>query len=152
MKLIFPFAVITLMSFAVGCSKSSSPKTDDSTPLAASAHTTNAVVAAADNADLFTCNASKGEGMCMQFDDLKLAEIGDARKSCSDPGEIFSTNPCPRAGLLGTCKEAAKGDDPAMTTFLYKSDATPTIAAARDFCAGMPGIFSAAVRSAATPG
>src|SRR5580698_3251005 len=76
MKLIFPFAVITLVSFAVGCSKSSSPKTDDSTPLAASAHTTNAVVAAADNADLFTCNASKGEGMCMQFDDLKLAEIG----------------------------------------------------------------------------
>ncbi len=133
----------------VGCGKSSSlSPTESTTTLTQAASTAQATAqtattAATDDDAKFTCY-SKENGMCMRFDDLALGDINDARKSCSDPGEKFSTDACPTQGLLGTCTDKAKGDDPAVTTFLYKSDLTSTVAAAKDFCKDLPGVFTPA--------
>lgn len=115
------------------CSKSEAQPAPSGVPAAApsAAAPSAAVAPAARNvqaAGVFTCKVTLG-GMCSEWGGLGPGEVKEARDSCKDDG-VFGTQPCPTAGLLGTCAHKEQK----VKIHLYKSVAIASLKDAKEIC------------------
>jgi hypothetical protein len=85
--------------------------------------------------------ADGGTGMlalCLEVSGGTAQDLANNRQQCATQGNTFLSEPCPRTGALGGCRETPAGGGVVLTTWYY-ADGTSTAAEIQMLCDGLAG-------------
>jgi len=80
--------------------------------------------------------------LCLEASGGTAQDLANNRQQCATQGNTFAAEPCPRAGLLGGCREKPTGANIVLTTWYY-ADGSGTSDDIRMLCEGLARIAPA---------
>ncbi len=84
--------------------------------------------------------------VCIEASGGTAQDLANNRQQCAAQGNMFATEGCPRAGLLGGCRETTSASDAVLTTWYYTSGSGPSSAAdIQMLCQGLGSVAPASV-------
>jgi hypothetical protein len=87
--------------------------------------------------------ADGGMGMvalCVEASGGTAQDAENNRQQCAAQGNMFAPEACPRAGLLGGCRQTIAGSDAVATTWYYGDGTSTTAADIQMLCEGLASI------------
>jgi hypothetical protein len=74
--------------------------------------------------------------LCLEASGGTAQDLANNRQQCATQGNTFASEPCPRAGALGGCRERVAGASIVLTTWYY-ADGNGTADDIRMLCEGL---------------
>jgi hypothetical protein len=93
--------------------------------------------------------ADGGAGMtalCQEISGGTTQDMASIRQQCSAQAGTFMSDPCPRAGALGGCRETATAAPGVAITTWYYTDGSSTSADIQSLCEGLSGVAPAGLK------
>ncbi|MEP6652201.1 MAG: hypothetical protein ABJA82_02520 [Myxococcales bacterium] len=82
--------------------------------------------------------------LCLEASGGTAQDLSKNRQQCAAQGNTFVSEPCPREGVLGGCRETAAGVAIVLTTWYY-AEGTGTADDIRMLCEGLASIAPSAL-------
>lgn len=84
--------------------------------------------------------------VCIEASGGTAQDEANNRQQCAAQGNMFATEGCPRAGLLGGCRETTTISDVVLTTWYYTSGSGPSSSTdIQRLCEGLSSVAPASV-------
>jgi len=82
--------------------------------------------------------------LCLEASGGTAQDLANNRQQCTGQGNTFASEPCPRAGLVGGCRETPVGSGAVLTTWYY-ADSGATAADIQMLCDQLASIAPASL-------
>ena len=82
--------------------------------------------------------------VCLEASGGTAQDLTNNRQQCTAEGNMFVSEPCPRTGALGGCRETTTLSNAVLTTWYYQ-DGNSTAADIQSLCEGLAGVAPAQV-------
>jgi len=82
--------------------------------------------------------------LCLEASGGTAQDLANNRQQCTGQGNMFASEPCPRAGLVGGCREAPVGAGAVLTTWYY-ADSGATADDIQMLCAQLASVAPASL-------
>jgi hypothetical protein len=82
--------------------------------------------------------------LCLEASGGTAQDLANNRQQCTAEGNTFASEPCPRAGLVGGCRETPVGSGAVLTTWYY-ADSGATAADIQMLCDELASIAPASL-------
>ena len=78
--------------------------------------------------------------LCLEASGGTAQDFANNRQQCAAQGNTFASEPCPRAGLLGGCRQSPVGAGIVLTTWYYADGTGGTADDIQTLCEGLASV------------